>query len=521
MKKTIWLWILLGVLVLGLVIESVIWIGYHAGLRQTNNANTSLTITNTVLNVNTNVNTNANSDQTSTGKSNLIASMQAFQSGQGFKGDKTLEGLAQDSWLSLLESSSFTTYLTNLKSAQARNVEFMKNSPFSSNRDVVGEFVWNVVEPTEGEFDWTMPDAAMQAAGEAGVTVSAVVQPFSNWDSVESVPVEKCVGIDFVFMNYKGGLPTHMDKYQNFLTALVERYDGDGQDDMPGLTTRVAAWEVGNEYEGSCSGNLNQAANYVTLLKTSYATIKQADAAASVLNAGALEIIGGNGLEITATIDFWKSFFDLGGAAYVDIFNVHYNRERSEQADNLDIWQKQIDFFRALLDDYGYENTSLWITEYGTFGGTIQTPGRPDGQSGITLTRTVEEQASWYFRTMVTGVAAGTQRFFFDLSGNDNSGIGSSSWFRPTGEAREFTTTVIGVAQALEGATLAEKLAEGQYKFTTPDTTVYALWEGDMPAEITGLVTLMTLDGTVAPQESATITYSEAAPVLVIVHPDR
>lgn len=520
MKKMIWAWLGCALLIAAVIVVGVVWM-MRSRLNNTNtiSSNSTNAVVNTNVNipVNVNVTSNVNTNQPAAKKSTLIASMQGLQSGLGFRGDKNLESLAQKSWLSFLESDSFDTYLANVKSAQQGNAALIKTGPFYSNRDVVGEFVWNVVEPKDGEFDWTMPDAAMQAAGNAGIEVSAVVQPFSSWGSAETVPVTRCVGIDFVFMDYQGGLPTDLQKYQRFLTALVERYDGDGVDDMPGLTTRVADWEVGNEYEGPCSGNLNQAANYLTLLKASYSTIKQADSKALVLNAGALEIADGRGHDIPDTINFWNEFFKQGGADYLDIFNIHYNHERNEPTADLSGWQKDIDFFRDLLDGVGKTSTPMWVTEFGTFGGTIQTPPRPDGQAGTTYTHTDAEQASWYFRTMVTGMADKTERFFIDLSGPNGSGIGSSSWFTPNGQAREFSKTVTGLATQVEGYTSAGKVTDGQYKFVVNGKTAYALWAGELPAEISGTVTVMALDGTISQMNASSISYSEAAPVLVLL----
>jgi len=40
----------------------------------------------------------------------------------------------------------------------------------------------------------------------------------------------------------------YIDDYRAWITALVERYDGDGQDDMPGLRYPVLHYQVGNEY---------------------------------------------------------------------------------------------------------------------------------------------------------------------------------------------------------------------------------------------------------------------------------
>ena len=40
-----------------------------------------------------------------------------------------------------------------------------------------------------------------------------------------------------------------MDDYKNFLIKLVDRYDGDGLNDMPGLTKPIKYWDVMNEPE--------------------------------------------------------------------------------------------------------------------------------------------------------------------------------------------------------------------------------------------------------------------------------
>lgn len=42
-------------------------------------------------------------------------------------------------------------------------------------------------------------------------------------------------------------LPTDMAAYSAYVTRVVERYDGDGVDDMPGLKAPVRYWEVDNE----------------------------------------------------------------------------------------------------------------------------------------------------------------------------------------------------------------------------------------------------------------------------------
>ena len=40
-----------------------------------------------------------------------------------------------------------------------------------------------------------------------------------------------------------------MDDYKTFLLKLVDRYDGDGSNDMPGLTKPIIYWDIMNEPE--------------------------------------------------------------------------------------------------------------------------------------------------------------------------------------------------------------------------------------------------------------------------------
>ena len=48
--------------------------------------------------------------------------------------------------------------------------------------------------------------------------------------------------------------PVNEQQYTAFVKATVERYDGDGVDDMPGLQNPIKYWQVGNEPNGLKSG---------------------------------------------------------------------------------------------------------------------------------------------------------------------------------------------------------------------------------------------------------------------------
>jgi hypothetical protein len=77
-------------------------------------------------------------------------------------------------------------------------------------------------------------------------------------------------------------LPGNIADYEDFVAAVVERYDGDGQDDMPGLTLPIKYWSVEDEplapryFSGS-------GADYARLVYSASRAIKSADPEARVI----------------------------------------------------------------------------------------------------------------------------------------------------------------------------------------------------------------------------------------------
>ena len=93
-------------------------------------------------------------------------------------------------------------------------------------------------------------------------------------------------------------LPADMAAYSAYVTRVVERYDGDGVDDMPGLLHPVRYWEVDNEVDLKNANVARGAsvdydpklfctpAEYAQVLIASGKAIRAAFPAARVLNAG-------------------------------------------------------------------------------------------------------------------------------------------------------------------------------------------------------------------------------------------
>jgi len=221
-----------------------------------------------------------------------------------------------------------------------------------------GPFSWNSIEPEKGNFDFYEPDDWVRAAQESNVVLLGTLWPYSNWDQSSCYGPECEVSSQDVFYPRFGhGLPKsrcapcNIEDYKLFLNALVERYDGDGVDDMPGLTLPVQYWEILNEpemHESFLTFYKGSKQEYVDLLKTSYETIKSSCPECGVVQGGAA------GAEQNM-LEYWANIFDLGGAEYFDVANIHY----INYGDSTTLNVKE---FKELLDDRNIKKP-IWVTE--------------------------------------------------------------------------------------------------------------------------------------------------------------
>ena len=76
----------------------------------------------------------------------------------------------------------------------------------------------------------------------------ATIWPHANWEQKSCKRRKANSPFGRKFTKYLSK-PCSMDNYKNFLTKLVDRYDGDGINDMPGLTKPIKHWQIMNEPE--------------------------------------------------------------------------------------------------------------------------------------------------------------------------------------------------------------------------------------------------------------------------------
>ena len=91
-------------------------------------------------------------------------------------------------------------------------------------------------------YDWSCADAMIVGSQQAGFTdIQAYLSPKSSWGSVAADSL--------LFPDIMYDVQFEAD-FRLWLRALIERYDGDGVDDAPGLLHPVNHWVVGPEWTG-------------------------------------------------------------------------------------------------------------------------------------------------------------------------------------------------------------------------------------------------------------------------------
>lgn len=141
------------------------------------------------------------------------------------------------------------------------------------------EAFWRVIEPADTmppTYDWRALDTMVEGIRVGGMKPLVVVYTKPAWAASQSCgPIDKAP----------------LDRYADFIGALVERYDGDGRADAPGRPN-AHDWEIENEPDftpgetaesdyGSCYGD--DPAAYGEQLRSAYGAVKAADPSARVV----------------------------------------------------------------------------------------------------------------------------------------------------------------------------------------------------------------------------------------------
>ncbi len=203
----------------------------------------------------------------------------------------------------------------------------------------------------QGTFNWSIPDKFFKQ-----------VPPGLNLMVTINVGRDKIIPGTWQFKGKQGEL---IKKFGEFVQHVVERYDGDGIDDMPGLKNPVKFWQIENEpianIKKPTRGGVKKSQRpnldwrgFAQILKTGYKAIKSADSTASVLSAGVVSARPGNAKLLFD--NFWKPVIKELNGNYIDIFDFHWYKP----------WNMSRIFYnkiRHTLDQNGFSKTPVWMTE--------------------------------------------------------------------------------------------------------------------------------------------------------------
>jgi|Deesub1362A_J573_1020465.scaffolds.fasta_scaffold02873_6 parallel beta-helix repeat protein len=388
---------------------------------------------------------------------------------------------------------------------------------------------WGEVEKEYDVYDFGYSDHVIRKAGEEGILLLITIMPFAEWDQDKChgdeyygrIPMPGVVeeffgkmsmppgGIEYYGkmpmpgdeeyhrgmplspppppppppggeMIIKVGKPCSMEDYKEFLKKFMERYDGDGVDDMPGLVYPVKYWEIMNEpgMQGKDPSGLKffygTPEEYLEILKVSYQTIKEADPEAKVLMAGMAGMHG-------QFVEFWDPIMSEAGN-YFDIANIH-SIDTDERREDMFVLK-----FKKFLKKHGIEKP-IWITE-GQFGSLGFEWEKKKELSAEEMNRLI-------VRATVLSLALGVDKIFF-ISDNWKSESTFKVYDTLVAKLNRFDSVEVVDQKYVENKEEDAGITSsyGYYKFRIGNKTLYVLWgEGKLSEVIEGKVKVTDIYG--------------------------
>lgn len=400
---------------------------------------------------------------------------------------------------------------------------------------------WELVESVEGQFDWNELDQMYKEIQQRDIYMVTTIKPFANWDQDNchnsSYEADFAGPAKDKNSTLKVGKPCDMEKYKGFLKKVVERYDGDGTDDMPGLTIPVKYWEIMNEpsMQGGSTGGVGEelkffvgtSADYFDILKASYETIKEADPEAKVLHAGMA------GMQQNFQ-DFWDPVFSAGGGDYFDVANIH-SINTDERREDMYVIR-----FKKYLEGFGIKDRPIFVTE-AQFGDLAEKPTNISEFDQLIARSTIftlaqggdviffiENWLQWdRFKAMMEKNISGEEMDEEKEEGPEKM-LEYSEEDLKSSTHKVYLNLVNFVNNYDKLEVIKEEISQGrnedvdgssasiaQYKITKGDSIVYVLWgNAALPTEITGTVEVTDIYGSSETKSASEITLN-TSPVFV------
>ena len=257
---------------------------------------------------------------------------------------------------------------------------------------------WNVLESDKGKWDFKKLDSVVKAFRAADIQVLALMCGVPAWAS--RIDPKKESGFWDCYP------PKDIQDWNRFIMTCVKRYKQD-----------IHYWEIWNEENGASWYRPEpDAKGYVSLLRSSYQTIKRLDGKAQVL-LGGLQLNGiiPNPWEKIKTENFMQSIYDAGGKPYFDIVNIHpyvFPVPGTDQTAKLLV--SQVRDTVSVMKKNSDAAKPLWITETGTYTGNgvtedMQAQHLTDTFTGLAQIPQVKAIFWLLIRDLEHGVAGGPE----------------------------------------------------------------------------------------------------------------
>jgi len=199
-----------------------------------------------------------------------------------------------------------------------------------------------------GKYNWRDSDEYVVYAQDHNQKIIATIWPHANWDQKSCKRKKARSPFGKHFSKYLSK-PCSMENYKIFLTSLVDRYDGDGSNDMPGLIKPIIHWEIMNEPEFKMFFKGTKE-DFVEIFNFSSKLIKSKQKDAVIVMAGAAGMFPENKKYWNSVLPKIKDNFDIA--------NIHHISTPEGDCDK-EFW---VDEFAALLKSNNI-NKPIWLTE--------------------------------------------------------------------------------------------------------------------------------------------------------------
>lgn len=136
---------------------------------------------------------------------------------------------------------------------------------------------WQHREPRQGHFDWQGFDQRVITLQKLGIEPFLTLESNANW------------GIRPETRAVTNGTPKNLSLWTKFVTQVVERYDGDGRGDAPGLLRPVRYYQAANEWvypKNKAGGWLGTTQELIAFVNATYDAVKAEDPKAKFVMGG-------------------------------------------------------------------------------------------------------------------------------------------------------------------------------------------------------------------------------------------